>query len=51
LAREVASLMDGTRCDDELVCNYEKTFQQLVDLVEIFGGMKVVFVYATAPDF
>ena len=51
LARKVASLMDGTRCDDELVCQFEKPFKDLVELVEKYGKQKVVSVYATAPNF
>jgi hypothetical protein len=50
LAHQVASFMDGTRCDDELVCQFEKPFTVLVDLVEKYGGRKIVTVYATAPD-
>jgi hypothetical protein len=50
LSRRVASSMDGTRCDDELVCQFEKPFTTLVDLVEKYGGQKIVSVYATAPD-
>jgi hypothetical protein len=50
LSRQVASFMDGTRCDDELVCQFEKPFTTLVDLVEKYGGRKIVSVYATAPD-
>jgi hypothetical protein len=50
ISRSVAELMDGTRCDDELVCMFEKPFDQLVKLVEKFGNKKVVSVYATAPD-
>lgn len=50
LTRQVASFMDGTRCDDELVCQFEKPFELLVDLVEKYGGRKIVSVYATAPD-
>ena len=49
LARKVASCMDGTRCDDELVCLFQKPFAQLSDLVETFGRRKIVSVYAAAP--
>jgi hypothetical protein len=49
LARSVSSLMDGTRCDDELVCMFEKPFHELVEIVEKFGGKKIVSVFATAP--
>jgi hypothetical protein len=50
LARSIASLMDGTRCDDELVCLFEKPFNQLAELVEKFGVKKIVSVFAPAPD-
>jgi hypothetical protein len=42
LAKHVASLMDGTRCDDEFVCIFEKPYNKLVQLVEKFSGKKVV---------
>jgi hypothetical protein len=42
LARDIASLMDGTRCDDEFVCIFEKPYKQLVEMVEKFSGKKVV---------
>eukprot|EP00980_Cylindrotheca_fusiformis_P003149 scaffold721_cov131-Cylindrotheca_fusiformis.AAC.39 len=42
LARNVASLMDGTRCDDEFVCIFEKPYKELVRLVEKFSGEKIV---------
>ena len=45
-----AELVVGTRCDAELLCMFEKPFDQLVKLVEKFGNKKVVSVYATAPD-
>lgn len=50
LARKIASLMDGAHCDDELVCMFEKPFNQLVELVEKFGGRKIVSVFAPSPD-
>jgi hypothetical protein len=42
LAKHVASLMDGTRCDDEFVCIFEKPYKKLVQLVEKFSGKKIV---------
>ena len=42
LAKNVASLMDGTRCDDEFVCIFEKPYAKLVHLVEKFGERKLV---------
>lgn len=50
LARKIVSFMDGTKCDDELVCYFEKPFNKLVELVEQFGGKKIVSVFAPAPD-
>ena len=50
LAKSIAYLMDGTKCDDELVCIFEKPFHQLVELVEKYGGKKIVSVFAPAPD-
>ena len=51
--RRVASLMDGTRCDDELVCILERPFATLVQLVETStygGGCKVVSTYSTSLE-
>ena len=47
LAKNIASKMDGTRCDDELVCLFEKPYNQLVDLVEKVGKKKILSIYAT----
>jgi len=44
---EVASAMDGTRCDDELVCMFEKPFEKLVELVQTVGNKRIMFSYAT----
>ena len=46
-AKSVASMMDGTNFDDELVCTYEKPFNHLVFLVEKYSGKKVAHIYAT----
>lgn len=46
LARMAASLMDGTRCDDELACALETPFGKLVGLVEKYGRRSVIFAYA-----
>lgn len=42
LARRIATLMDGTRCDDEFVCAFDQPYRRLVDLVEDQSGEKVV---------
>ena len=48
IAKTASSMMDGTRCDDELACLFERSFQQLVDMVEKYSGEKVIHLYATA---
>lgn len=48
LARKVASSMDGTRCDDELSCKYQRPLPELIELVETVGRKAVVSVYSTA---
>jgi hypothetical protein len=45
-AKAVANMMDGTRFDDELVCAFEKPFNQLVELVEKYSGKKVAHIFA-----
>ena len=50
LAKNVAAKMDGTICDDELVCLYEKPYNQLVGLVERFGKKKILSIYATTAS-
>lgn len=42
LARQIATLMDGTRCDDEFVCTFDQPYRRLVKLVEDQSGEKVV---------
>jgi hypothetical protein len=46
LAESIASMMDGSRFDDELVCTFEKPFNQLVEIVEKYSGKKVAHIYA-----
>lgn len=46
LAKVAASLMDGTRCDDELSCALEIPFQRLVKMVETYSKRKVICLYA-----
>jgi hypothetical protein len=47
IAKAVAALMDGTRCDDELVSMFETPFHKLVELVEKYSGVKVMHIYAS----
>lgn len=50
MAKAVASMMDGTRCDDELVCLFERPYKLLVERVEKYSGKKVVHIYATKTN-
>ena len=45
LARHVSSLMDGTRCDDEFACIFEKPYAKLVHLVEKYGERNIVSIH------
>lgn len=49
LARKIAASMDGTRCDDELCCMYQKPFDELVGLAEA-AGKAVIIVDSTAHE-
>jgi hypothetical protein len=41
-------MMDGSKCDDELVCEFERPLDELFELVEA-AGKRVVSIYALAP--
>lgn len=45
LKQEVATFMDGRHSDDELVCKFEKSFEELI---ELFGEDQIMHIYA--PD-
>jgi hypothetical protein len=47
LAKALCAAMDGTRCDDEIVCNFELPLNKIVELVEKYSGKKVMFIYST----
>lgn len=47
LAKAAAAAMDGTRCDDELVCKFELPMEKIADLVEKYSGKKVMYMYST----
>lgn len=46
MASRIASMMDGTKCDDELVCEFEKPLDELMDIVEASGVRKVMSIYS-----
>jgi hypothetical protein len=48
LASRIAAMMDGSKSDDELVCEFERPLDELIELVER-SGKKVVSIYAPAP--
>lgn len=47
-ASQVAASMDGTRCDDELACMYQRSLPDLVDLVKKHAGKGVVSLFSTS---
>jgi hypothetical protein len=47
LKLRVAAMMNGQRCDDELVCIFERPLEQLLELMD---GKRVVSTYATLID-
>ena len=47
LAKAAAAAMDGTRCDDELVCKFELPLNKVVELVEKYSGKKVLYIFST----
>ena len=49
LSYEIAETMDGSKCDDELACMYEKPFDELLDLVKKIGK-EVVTIKSIATD-
>ena len=49
VASREAAAMDGTKCDDELICEFEKPLDELFELVEA-SGRKVMSIYALGPE-
>ena len=49
-ASRVAQMMDGSRCDDELACRFEKPYKKLVELVETYGKAEVVTFFAETNE-
>lgn len=49
-AKNVAQMMDGSRCDDELACKFEKPYNKLTELVESYGKCKVISFHAEWND-
>lgn len=49
-AFRVASMMDGTKCDDELVSEFEKPLDELLELVESTGRFRVMSTYSSGTE-
>lgn len=47
MAKAAAAAMDGTRCDDELVCKFEMPMDKIAKLVEKHSGKKVLYMHST----
>jgi len=50
LAVQIGSSMDGTKCDDELSCTYQKPLSHLIELVKKRTKMSVISIYSTSQD-
>ena len=50
LARNAATMMDGSHCDDDIVSSLEKPINELIDLVEKYEGKKVLPIYSVATE-
>lgn len=48
LSNKIANSMDGTRCDDELSCMYQKSIKELKDLVRKYSKLEVVSIYSAS---
>eukprot|EP00978_Attheya_sp_CCMP212_P005132 scaffold11325_cov56-Attheya_sp.AAC.4 len=48
--KQAVLAMDGTRCDDELSCMFQRPFAKLVDLVTADGTKGVVSLYTTSSE-
>lgn len=46
-ALEIAEMMDGTHCDDELVCTFDRPLEELLEMVQ---GNRVSFLYASLAE-
>ena len=49
-AFRVAKMMDGTKCDDELVSEFEKPLDELLELVESTGRFRVMSTYCSGTE-
>ena len=50
LSSEIANAMDGTRCDDELCCMFQKNMEDLKKLVKENNKKEIISIYATIED-
>ncbi len=50
LSKKIAISMDGTRCDDELSCMFQKSMKELKDLVRKHGKKEVISIYSTKEE-
>jgi hypothetical protein len=47
LAKNIALAMDGTRCDDELACMFEREMKELKQIVKKYSNKEILSVYST----
>jgi nitrogen permease regulator 2-like protein len=50
LAKKIALAMDGTRCDDELACMFEREMKELKQIVKKYANKDIMSVYSTVDN-
>ena len=46
LLKRIATAMDGTRCDDELMCMFEISIEKLVEMLQSTGRWNIISVFS-----
>jgi Nitrogen permease regulator 2. len=50
LAKKIASAMDGSHCDDELCCMFQKSMKEMKKLVRKYTGNEIISVYSSPEE-
>mmetsp|Transcript_6054 Transcript_6054/g.11477 ORF Transcript_6054/g.11477 Transcript_6054/m.11477 type:complete len:1004 (-) Transcript_6054:21-3032(-) len=50
LAKKIASAMDGSHCDDELCCMFQKSMEEMKKLVRNYTGNEIISVYSSPEE-
>jgi hypothetical protein len=49
-AKKIASAMDGSHCDDELCCMFQKSMKEMKKLVKKYTGNEIISVYSSPEE-